>query len=71
MVRGRCFVFEAMAKKYPELEYKAVDAQGEKSHFAFFNCLIDEKGIFFRRITVFASAGPTWAERFGPICAAA
>jgi len=57
-------VFEAMAEKYPELEYKAVDAQGEKSHFAFFNCLIDEKGVYLSEDYSFCKR---WTDMGGEI----
>jgi hypothetical protein len=60
-------VFEAMAKQYPELRYKAPAPGGEKDHFAFFNCLIDEKGAylsedysFCRRWT--GMGGEIWAD---------
>jgi len=60
-------VLEAMAKRYPELKYKAADAQGEKEHYAFFNCLIDEKGDYLSEDYSFCKrwrdmGGEIWAD---------
>ena len=60
-------VFGAMAKRYPELRYKAVDPQGEKDHYAFFNCLIDEKGTYLSEDYSFCKrwtdmGGEIWAD---------
>jgi hypothetical protein len=60
-------VFEDMAKRYPELAYQAAGARGEKNHFAFFNCLIDEKGAYLSEDYSFCKrwtdmGGEIWAD---------
>lgn len=60
-------VFEAMAKRYPELKYKVPGPQGEKDHYAFFNCLIDEKGDYLSEDYSFCKrwtdmGGEIWAD---------
>jgi len=60
-------VLEAMAKRYPELKYKAAGPRGEKDHYAFFNCLIDEKGDYLSEDYSFCKrwtdmGGEIWAD---------
>ncbi len=60
-------VLEAMAQKYPELKYKVLGPQGEKDHFALFNCLIDEKGDYLSEDYSFCKrwtdmGGEIWAD---------
>ena len=60
-------VLEAMAKRYPELKYKVAGPQGEKDHYAFFNCLIDEKGDYLSEDYSFCKrwtdmGGEIWAD---------
>ncbi len=60
-------VLEAMAKRYPELKYKAAGPQGEKEHTAFFNCLVDEKGVYLSEDYAFCKrwtdmGGDIWAD---------
>ncbi len=60
-------VFEAMSKRYPELRYKAPGLRGEREHYAFFNCLIDEKGDYLSEDYSFCKrwigmGGEIWAD---------
>jgi hypothetical protein len=60
-------VLEAMAKRYPELKYKAPGPQGEKEHYAFFNCLVDDKGVYLSEDYAFCKrwtdmGGDIWAD---------
>ncbi len=60
-------VFEAMAKRYPELKYKVAGPRGEKAHYAFFNCLVDEKGDYLSEDYSFCKrwtdmGGEIWAD---------
>jgi hypothetical protein len=60
-------VLEAMAKRYPELKYKAAGSPGEKDHYAFFRCLIDEKGVYLSEDYSFCKrwtdmGGEIWAD---------
>jgi len=60
-------VFEAMAQKYPELKYQASGPQGDKTQYAFFNCLIDEKGTYLSEDYSFCKrwtdmGGEIWAD---------
>jgi hypothetical protein len=42
MIRRK--VLEEMVRRYPELSYRAPGPSGEETHYALFDCLIDEKG---------------------------
>jgi len=58
---------EAMAKKYPELKYKVPGSQGETEHYAFFQCLVDEKGVYLSEDYSFCKrwtdmGGEIWAD---------
>ena len=60
-------VFEDLSKRYPELRYKVAGPQGEKDHYAFFNCLIDEKGVYLSEDYSFCKrwidmGGEIWAD---------
>lgn len=63
-------VMEAMAKQYPDLRYKVTDAGGGKYHYAFFNCLVDEKGVYLSEDYSFCKrwtdmGGEIWADFHG------
>ena len=58
---------EKMAAHYPELKYKMPTPQGEKESFAFFNCFIDEKGLYLSEDYAFCKrwtdmGGDLWAD---------
>lgn len=58
---------ETMAKKYPELKYKVTGPQGEKEHYAFFQCFVDEKGLYLSEDYAFCKrwidmGGDIWAD---------
>lgn len=60
-------VLEAMAQRHPELKYKVPGPQGEKEHYAFFNCLVDEKGVYLSEDYSFCKrwtdmGGEIWAD---------
>ena len=57
----------AMQERYPELKYKAAGPQGEKEQFAFFSCLVDEKGVYLSEDYSFCKrwtdmGGEIWAD---------
>lgn len=60
-------VLEAMAKQYPKLKYKVAGPQGEKEQYAFFNCMVDEKGVYLSEDYSFCKrwndmGGEIWAD---------
>lgn len=60
-------VFEDMARHYPELKYKVPSPGGEKEQYAFFNCLVDEKGTYLSEDYSFCKrwtgmGGDIWAD---------
>ena len=65
LIRRR--VFEAMAEKYPELKYQSEDSQGPKNRTAFFNCLVDQNGVYLSEDYSFCKrwvgmGGEIWAD---------